>query len=73
VLADDCNPTFGDQIRSWVDAKASNLSQNLAEADYRARILNYFLISPHPEFRKSRVRARDEADADGRTHQANTP
>jgi hypothetical protein len=43
--ADDCNPTYGDQFYNWVSSSAAPLSYQLASSDYRARILNFMLVS----------------------------
>jgi len=40
-----CEPHFGDEMLTWVANDAARSSDSLARADYRARLLNYFLRS----------------------------
>ena len=43
--AQDCNPTVGDDVYSWVSNSAPRLSRELAKADYDARTFNFLITS----------------------------
>ena len=45
AYAESCNPDFGDQIYRWVDTRVESQSRRLAETDYNARALNFYMMS----------------------------